>query len=480
MRSRIVGLIVFLVWFVGCGPAAWAYIDAGGDRITLAEVLLEFRDVAAVKIEKADLDRGAVLYRVQKRFQGKLTDPTKHALLAMGKVPEPLQKLAPGQAAVLLNGCYDRRGIALTSCGWYHVDDPPNPQDGWHRLVMLRADLDSIFFGTPEQLTETLSRLREGERVVVRIRPRDCKPSESVFVSCDLDDPHNRPTAMNPDGPQPMQRQVPEWLADLKTGTVPQRVQAALALARLPASDESVGGLIAGLRDRVGVVRAAVCESLGTLKQDAKRVVPALAKALNDSDRFVCVCAARALAEFGVAAKPALPDLARALGDRDFVQDFRPFRANAVAEAIVRIAPDDQLTQRALKHLEQRMLNDERPDSYGTRLEGARVLGRLGPVARPVLASLMRRLKDPDANVQVTAAHAVLRVSNRPGEQELAVVTLKKLVRHDDNLVRLRVARALADAPAVLAKELYQILQMDTVPKIRTLATQALSPPKSP
>jgi HEAT repeat protein len=481
MRSNSITLIVIGAWLLASPLAVWAYIDAGGDRITLPELLLEFRDVAAVQIDKADLQRGAVLYRVQRSFQGKLADPIKHALLSMGEVPAPLRGLAVGQPAVLFTRCMiDRRGVTLTNFGWYQVNDPPNPQDGWHRLAMLREDLESAFLGTPEQLSEALSRLRDGQRVVVRIRPRDCTPSESVLVLCNLDDPHNRPLAWDSAGPTPEQRPMKQWLADLKSGTVPQRVRAALALAKLPATEESVTGLIAALRDRVAVVRAAACESLGVLKTDAKRVVPKLAKSLDDGDRFVCVSAARALAQYGAAAQPALPDLARSLGDRDFVRDFRPMRANAAAEAIVRIAPEDPLTQRALKHLEQRMLNDDRPDSYGTRVEGARILGRLGPVARPMLASLLRRLNDQDASVRLAAAHAVLRISRKQGDHELAVGALKKLVQHEDSLVRLRVARALADAPSRLAKELYLILQQDPAPSVRALALQAGGQPKAP
>jgi len=73
-----------------------------------------------------------------------------------------------------------------------------------------------------------------------------------------------------------------------------------------------------------------------------------------------------------------------------------------------------------------------------------------------------------------------LRISRKQGDHELAVGALKKLVQHEDSLVRLRVARALADAPSRLANELYLILQQDPARSVRALALQAGGHPKAP
>jgi HEAT repeat protein len=77
----------------------------------------------------------------------------------------------------------------------------------------------------------------------------------------------------------------------------------------------------------------------------------------------------------------------------------------------------------------------------GTRAEAARILGRLGPPARPALRALLPCLEDQDAKVRKEAEEAVLRVVPGAGPEALPVLTA--LLGSPDARTRARVAEIL-------------------------------------
>lgn len=92
--------------------------------------------------------------------------------------------------------------------------------------------------------------------------------------------------------------------------------------------------LVAALKDKNPLVRAAVAEGLGEMPRSEESVA-ALAGALKDRDREVRYRAVRSLVRMGMAAKPAVADLTLVLtGDNNYLI------RTAAAEALGQIGPD--------------------------------------------------------------------------------------------------------------------------------------------
>src|SRR5687768_15816986 len=76
--------------------ALLAYIDGGGARVTLPEIVSEFRTVTLLELEKADLARGGFKFRVGAPLKGK-ADAAEVKLQVAGA---PFKEMAPGRVAV--------------------------------------------------------------------------------------------------------------------------------------------------------------------------------------------------------------------------------------------------------------------------------------------------------------------------------------------------------------------------------------------
>ena len=160
---------------------------------------------------------------------------------------------------------------------------------------------------------------------------------------------------------------VPEALAQLlKQDTVAEmRARSAEALGRLgTAADLSVPALVAALADKSDEVRNAAADALGEFPASAGAIVPALVAAL--ADRPVANSALQTLARFGVGAAPALPALRQ----------------------LVRTA--------------------ETPS--GLRLSALGALGSIGSVAANAAPDFLPLLDDPDPEIRVEAAIALMSI----------------------------------------------------------------------
>src|SRR5262249_42063236 len=179
-----------------------------------------------------------------------------------------------------------------------------------------------------------------------------------------------------------------KWADRLKSDDPTVRYQAAIALG-LSGTTAFTPDLRRLLQDSNPQVRLAATTASGTLHTDAATTVPALGVVLSDRARFVNTAAARTLRQFGAEAKPALQRLGEALEQNLGGFDYRALRQGEIAETILVIDPTSAEARRALRLLTN-LLNDDRPDSNGTRLAGARALGRCGsggPAARPPLVA---------------------------------------------------------------------------------------------
>src|SRR5262245_24685096 len=125
---------------------AHAYIDMPAEQLTLPRLLLEFRTVGIFQVERVDLERGAVRYKLQERLQGSWQiQESRHSIRLDGKVPAELGNLRQGQSALLFTGDNYSRGIVLVEGAWYccTID-----ADSWWRIAYTAGHYDFHCAGT--------------------------------------------------------------------------------------------------------------------------------------------------------------------------------------------------------------------------------------------------------------------------------------------------------------------------------------------
>ena len=418
LRLPTIGAACFIM-FAASPSQSPAYIDAGGSSITLPELCLEFHKIAVLRVEKIDAERGAVRFQVADTLQGRFgTEAVQHSLRIDGRVPDGVRQMRPGDRVVFFSDCHDKRSVTLASWGWYLTANGP---DGWEHGAQRRADLEAVFCGTVSDLADAIRRLRRGEPVVVPFRPGAPKEKAEYHVRYEPDAPHHRLPALAPQA-TPADYPLDKWADRLKSDDPTVRYQAAIALG-LSGASAFTPDLRRLLEDRNPQVRLAATTALGTLRTDAAASVPALAALLRDRDRFVNTAAARALRRFGAEAKPALQRLGETLEKNLGGFDYRALRQGEIAETILVIDPTSAEARRALRLLTN-LLNDDRPDSNGTRLAGARALGRCGSAAQAAVPALVQRLRDKELAVRVAAAEALLLIAGTRSESAQAVEVL--------------------------------------------------------
>ncbi|HEX8913093.1 MAG TPA: HEAT repeat domain-containing protein, partial [Humisphaera sp.] len=318
MRLMIRALLALAV--VALAPcAAHAYIAVSAERLTLPEVILEFKAVAAVTVDRSDPNRGAVRYRVTEELAGKwpAAASLKHVLTLDGKPPPDLGTPRQGEAAVLFWGSFDNRSLVLTARGWYQTRSPGAGDDGWERLTQLRADMGRVFAGPPDELIVAIRRLRQAEPVTAAVRLKGGDPRDRVYVTYDPLDPHRRLPPRVQQQARAADRKVDAAATaatakGLSAKDPAVRQRAAVALADGPSAAAAAGLpalLAAAAKDPELEVRATALEAVGVAAAGAKPIDPAvidvLSAAARDDDRFVAAAAARALARLGPASASA-------------------------------------------------------------------------------------------------------------------------------------------------------------------------------
>jgi len=464
MRNELLCLVLAVV--LAAPAPAPAYIAVRADRLTLCEVILEFPNVLLLKVEKSDRGRGAFVMTVTEVLAGtKPENSIRLALLADGKIPKGLDELQPGSPIVAFMGSPDRRTLFLAEGGWFLT----NLDQGWERFNQFRNDFNTLFTGSPQELAATVRVLQRGGAVTVPIQPLKTDADSRLYIRYEADFPHRRWPALPPQSPQPS-------LTDLRNAaeskSVPERQRALLQLATQPGAEAD---LRKGLRDAHAEVRLAAAVGLGQQPKLSAEAIAALAQALGDEDRFTAAMAAWGLGRAGPLARAALPDLDKALADRNFDHDYRPHRAAEAAEAILRIGSAEPLAERARKLLlSERMLNDERVDSEGTRTAAARSLGRCGPAAKKALPHLVKRLKDPLPATRIAAAEAIVLIGGDDKSRAAAREVLTAEVSSGVLLTRIQAIRAAATTKDAALLPLLRRASQESDPDLKREAAEAL------
>jgi HEAT repeat protein len=179
-------------------------------------------------------------------------------------------------------------------------------------------------------------------------------------------------------------------------------------------------------------LRRAGVEILELLGDKAVPVLPSVAEALGDQNRFVRWAAARAIGNIGPKQAPfAVPGLARLLFDLD---DNVRLAASATLEAMgaeakgavpalvkavvtgdaePRVASMYVLVSIGADHCQPALggliesLKDEDPR---VRRAAADVLGKLAPIAGPAIPALRKAMEDDDQEVRINAGEAILAI----------------------------------------------------------------------
>lgn len=416
-------VVLGLIFGTGWCSSANAYIAVNANRLTLCEVMLEFPRVALLELEKSDPAKGAFLFHVSETLLGKpVESPVKFALFQDGKLPARLEGFHPREPLIAFLGSPDNRSLIFCRGGWFIT----RPDQGWERLTQFRDDFSALYFGRPGDLAAAVRAVARGGSATVRVLPQGLKPTARMFVRYDAATPHRRWPARDP---QP--QQIASW-SELQTAlaseSIAVRQQTLVQLANAEPPHDPEPALRNGLNDSHAEVRLAAAAGLSQRKNVSQESLQALEKALRDEDRFVCAFAARGIGNAGRQAEFAIPALTAALADRNYDHDFRPHRAAEAAEAILRIAPKSPAAERAIQLLlSERMLNDHRIDSEGTRTAAAQALGRAGTAARSTVPELLKRLKDELAATRIAAAEAIFLI----GGEETAQTAAREILRRE-------------------------------------------------
>ena len=178
--------------FLALSAAARAYINAPVEKLTLPEMLKEFKSVQIIKAGSVDLDQGVVVWEFIEQLHGD-KDPTRsrHIIHLRDGVPPSLKKLKPDQTAVFFSQDGWKRGIILTEGCWYLAGYEEENKcwrisftDRWY-------DFNTCFSGSPDELVVAIRKLLKGEDAVVKCRVKPKEP-ELETVRYSMKQPHEK------------------------------------------------------------------------------------------------------------------------------------------------------------------------------------------------------------------------------------------------------------------------------------------------
>jgi len=453
-------------------PPVPLYIDGGGARITLPEIILEFHTATLIELERSDLARGGFSFKVAKSLKGKLAQKeVKLQISWEGAPPAAFKDLKPGHPAIFFTQCFDQRSLTCLDGLWSWTKPS---QDGWEAGAV-RSDFEHVFVGKSAELSDAVAKLLLGHDVVARCRRQE-NPAELEWVRYSMKTPHDKALARDPSLPPASKRPLSAWIAELQDSKPHDRVQAGLALAELGTAAEEAGpALEKALKDKDPEVRYAAVLALGAIAPEGKAAVDGLAHALADPDWFVRFTAAQSLQKFGPRAKAAEPALVQAMRPSDPIKDFRPIRCGAAMVALAKIDPNSKQLGGGIELVVEKLLDYEADDSDGARVVGAQMLGECGHLARSATPALLRRLKDKQEDVRLATAEALLKIDPETHWNAGMGVLLDEL-KNPDVLIRILASEALGrlGPRAKEARSALESVERDPEPEVRQAAAQAL------
>jgi hypothetical protein len=408
------------------------------EALTIPRLLLEFRTVGVYEVERADIERGAVKYKLVERLQGASAAEAKHALKYGEGVPGEFKNLKPGQRAVLFTGDGYGRSVTLIEGAWYCSNY--DPKGGWWLIAYTAGhyDFNCAYVGSTAALVPAIQKLLRGEDVVVQCRKKSRTP-ELQWIRSSLREPHKKPVVEAP-----------------KTAPPPGPVTV---------RNEPVDRLVAALESPDVGARVGAALALGRLGREGKAAVPALMAALaKDKDPFVRRATAVALGEIGPEAAAAVPTLIGVLqGHYENVEGLVGAEASL---AVARVDPQGKASVALLAP----KLRDPSPD---VKMRTAGALGILGGVVKDAAPALCAALKDPSVDVRYAVAVALGGIGPDPA---VAVPALIEALQDKHMYVRSVAARALGNigTPAKAAIPALEARLKDADADVRQAAGDAL------
>ena len=272
--------------------------------------------------------------------------------------------------------------------------DLPEIADG---LRGLRSVLESVLAsGTDEQVRLVMEVCEE----IARLRdPRvDRDLAVGRLLQPDLGEEGQRAAAMLT---QMLRDLVPAIAGKIGSSSVDSRI-AALGILELlgPDAKPAVPAIAKALQDRNRFVRWGAARALGRIGATKNGVFEGLGEQLSDDDLDVAGAAARALEDCGRDALPAVPALAKALARDD------PTLRLSLLFALRAVGPDERSAATVVPAIAVAL---NAPQAR-VRREVPPVLAMYGPKAKTAVPALKALLDDPDAEVRQSASEALLKI----------------------------------------------------------------------
>ena len=118
MKHCLIGCIVVILM---ASPAG-AYLNAPVEKLTLPELLKEFKSIQIMKAGRMDLEKGVVRWEHVDQLQGEKGEASsKHLIRLKDGIPPALKNLKGGQTAVFFSQDGFKRGVLFTEGCWYAV-----------------------------------------------------------------------------------------------------------------------------------------------------------------------------------------------------------------------------------------------------------------------------------------------------------------------------------------------------------------------
>ena len=181
-----------ILLFLSMTAQAPAYLDAPAEKLTLPELIKEFKSIEVMKASRVDLDRGVVIWERAEQIQGKANaDHVRHLIHLHGETPPALSGLKVDYSSLFFSQDGFKRGLLLTEGCWY-VADFEADHDCWRIAFTDRHyDFNTCFAGKPEDAATAVKKLLNGEEVIVACHVRPGHP-DLQNVRYTLKHPHEK------------------------------------------------------------------------------------------------------------------------------------------------------------------------------------------------------------------------------------------------------------------------------------------------
>ncbi|MGA2501031.1 MAG: HEAT repeat domain-containing protein, partial [Tepidisphaeraceae bacterium] len=377
-RSSLSFASLCLLAMLAASDPGYAYIDMPAEKLTLPRLLLEFRTSGIYRIERLDIERGAVRFAFVEAIQGAPREAEKHVIRLDGKVPAAFADIREGDRAVLFGPDPYARSLVFLAGHWYVSNWERD--NGWWRIGYTESHFDfaCAFCGPLPQLVENCRTLLDGDEAVVPCHRKPKKP-EIALVRVTLRDPHKRIEVADPATRPATQPALPDG--------------------------RSVAELLNALNDPTSRARMLAAHALGRRNEQSSQSIALLIAATGDSDPFVRRAAAMALGAIGSPASPAIPRLLDMM--RDGYENTDDIAAWEARCAILRLDPAGEIW---LPVLRMRL----RDKSAEIRRKAAGDFGILGPSARIATPLLLNALADANEEVRFCAIRSLDKIEADP------------------------------------------------------------------